>query len=117
MDKQHPSFILDIDASLVNTLQTHLKRYLLRNDVLIQKSAFKVIQAWGPTVSKLWGNYLPEQGRKLPHGSLVPRQGFVDCGCQDMRHTELGIRFLSSSQACNLVFFSKKKKKIVYTIK
>ena len=94
-----PTFIVDVDTAHATALEEHLKRYILRSKVQLRKTNHSVIQAWGPTCTKLWGNYIPEKHtRGLPTGSIVPRVGFTDIGCRDPRHAELGLRFLMDEQ-------------------
>ena len=94
-----PTFIVDVDTAHATALEEHLKRYILRSKVQLRKTNHSVIQAWGPTCTKLWGNYIPEKHtRGLPTGSIVPRDGFTDIGCRDPRHAELGLRFLMDEQ-------------------
>ena len=94
MTTSAPTFILDFDAIHLNALQSHLSRYILRNKVKIEETRHQIVQAWGPSSSRLWGNYVPDQVKGLPLGSLVPRNGFVEMGCRDTRHSQLGIRFV-----------------------
>ena len=91
----HPSFVIDVDASLLSTLESHLSRYVLRNKVKIRAATeLKIVQAWGPNVSHMWENYVPDSMKSMPPGSVVARQGFVETGCRDPRHPLLGLRFV-----------------------
>ncbi|KAJ1562881.1 ccr4 associated factor, partial [Cladochytrium tenue] len=99
---RHPVFLVDCDARAAAPLARHLQRYVLRARVSVRSTTdgeFAVHQAWGPATAAgggLWGGYVDAAAaRGQPPGALVPRAaGFVDVGCRDPRHPDLGVRFI-----------------------
>ncbi|KAJ3332975.1 IMP 5'-nucleotidase [Blyttiomyces sp. JEL0837] len=93
----HPTFLIDCDIRGIPALMKHLKRYILRSTVVAKDvtDLYTVYQAWGPTAASLWGSYVePRSAKNAPIGSILPKERFVDVGCKDPRHSDLGIRFL-----------------------
>ena len=99
------AFLIDCDSRAVNALIAHIKRYALRSKLTVTdvSDSMRVIQAWGPSASSLWGNYVevcvlcvfsgllcrllkknnnmkPTTASKYPPGSIVPKESFVDVG-------------------------------------
>ena len=95
----HQSYLLEIDECITEKLLSHLKRFILRNEVIITPTdEFTVWQAWGPLSHDLWQNYIPAHTAKTrPIGTIVSNSPFSSIGCIDPRQPQLGIRFLTKN--------------------
>ncbi len=94
----HPCFIIDMDKRILPALQSHLKRYVLRNKVSLSDvtDTYKVMQISGPTTKSLLdGNFIDKRlGDKIAPGSLVSMHRFCDVSLKDKRHEMMGMRIV-----------------------
>ncbi|KAJ3008841.1 UNVERIFIED_CONTAM: Iron-sulfur clusters incorporation protein [Siphonaria sp. JEL0065] len=96
------SLLIDVDARVTAPLLKHLKKYALRAKVEIDdaSAAFIVNQAWGPQAAALWaGHYVKGQLGSLPAGTVLAKDRFVDIGCKDPRHPDLGLRYVLPAES------------------
>lgn len=88
------SYLVEVDVRVKDSFKPHLMKYLLRSKIKLDlvDDEYQVWQVWGPSASKLWGNYVKDT--TLPRGLVVPRDRFCDIGCRDPRNPHLGVRFI-----------------------